>query len=280
MKYKTDNSLKFFINNLNEHGVELMKDDFIRYYHEQNDGCLFQNEEKEYVSFIATNGTENYESVVYFSDFLEKRLFEELNNAKAIIDDEIIQLRIREKGIDNYLDWILKELIIIQENSSELFELYPICQKPITGLIEYLCRKQKTNQINVEETINPNKDIVDSIFGFLKGKNDSGIKIMSDSEHERLIAAIKEMIEQEKMPEGINPFQKLEISNVSLRYCFYILHKKLYGIKPQRKYFIDFMKNYFIQFKDTEWDVLKSKFSAPPQTIDKFLPPIIKSQLQ
>jgi hypothetical protein len=283
----------FFQRCLNEQYINLLKEDFYNVYREPAKLGLelspFEiNEQEETITYLLGEYTvgEKPTGVLSFKRELKIRLYSELQKSKSLIDESLLQ----SGDIQGLLQIRLRELEEIKSKSVILFEARPICKQVLESLMEYINIKlgnesinnsptsTKDDSITLEEaSIAEKNQIVDDIFGFLKGENAQGQQIMSESECNRLIEAIKEMVEKEESPE-IKKFQKINIPNDLLRYCFYILHLKLYGIRPQRKYFIDFIKQNLEQFSNMERQTIESTFSKKPhKQEDDYIPQIIRN---
>jgi hypothetical protein len=226
------------------------------------------NEQNESVEYYC-DGIDASPRIFYFKSELYFTLKFELEYSLFLFDYLMIT------NSHQYLQLLKNELISIKsEINGNVFQKYPFCEDAINELITSIDKKLGTYvpQINPE-----NLDaIVYSIFGFLNYNNRFNQKIMNDNDFNRLIDAIKEMVNEERLIR-IESIDKINIPTDLLRYCFYKLHINLYGVKPQKSYFIDFMKNNLTQFSEYDKDVLKQSFSKKPhRQDDKYIPLILR----
>jgi len=105
-------------------------------------------------------------------------------------------------------------------------------------------------------------------IAFLGGENIQNQKIMKDEDFERLKEYVTILILDEKIPDDIEPFPTLNIGNGYIKYTFYLIHKELYTIKPQKPYFVEFLKITFRQFENAELSTIKAKFAQKPTHYD------------
>lgn len=237
-------SINFLIS-LNETRIEQYEWAFYDLYEEQlrqnYDHVIINRQNKtitiRHVEQDNTGKVDLKKQIVTFEQYLEKILRKEFNNSRRIINN-FISCTILDNDyteiITRNLNWLLQELTSFRLASADLLILYPILNSKTNQLIKYITEKKTTLQIDVSEITQT--DPVIAIFGFLKGKNEHGQKIMSDSEHSRLIDSIKKMIETESSP-NILPFQKIYISNDLLQYCFFVLHQVCCG-EAKREFFL------------------------------------------
>jgi hypothetical protein len=93
-------------------------------------------------------------------------------------------------------------------------------------------------------------------------------KIMTDIEFTRLINYTNYLIETGLVPEKIKIIPQINISADYIRYTFYTIHKALYGTQKININWISFLKAVFLQFQNSEWQTLKTKFSTKPVLYD------------
>jgi len=269
---------------IEERNFEFCRNSFFQSFQNHEDVIY---EDGDTVSYIATFPDNNDNPVdatikIHFSDEFNRKLKYELDIAIENIDAFIPSLRVSNGNVEGYLNGLLKELLHIKENHSISLRKHTCFESIVILLIQDIQVKldieKKELPIIGSLPTDPVEDIVIEIFSFLNGVNENGQRIMSQSDYDRMILAIREMLKYELAPKLTPRISKLNITNELLKFAFYILHKKLYGIKPQRKYFIDFLKNNFKQFDDTTEKVLKSRFSIQPKYFDKSTPSIIKDE--
>lgn len=122
----------------------------------------------------------------------------------------------------------------------------------------------KSRPVLQTDTIEQQKNIAKDYLKFLSGINIHGHKIMETEQFEKLIDYTNYLIENDQLPNPIKPFSKINISNEFLRYTFYLIHRELYGTRPIKDVFIDFLHDVFSQFKNTAKSTTKTKFSIEP----------------
>ena len=279
--------IKFFESFLTESSIRSFKEEFYDFYDQGEFSNSYVRIDKDselvIVQYQETDNdgiVHNIENKEFFRTKFERKLKVEFGKSKQLIDKIIAQSKINRNDVADFLKWQQQLLTNIKTCSTQLINLYPFVRYPIDGLIRHIQGRLNIQAIDIGMSYaaqeEPTKDLVSEIFEFLRGRNNAGLKIMSDAEYDRLIIAIREMKENESLPEVTPPFSKLNISNDLLKFCFYVLHKKLYGIKPQKPYFVPFLKKSFSQFNNMREETLKTKFSTPPETMDKFVPPIVQ----
>ncbi len=124
--------------------------------------------------------------------------------------------------------------------------------------------KAKQQQRTIEDEIK----IAHDYISFMDGTNHNNKPIMEKGEFETLKGYVATLIKEQKLPDNIKPFDTLNTSKGNIRYTFYLIHKKLYGIKPRKSYFIDFLKQTFRQFEQTDLKTISTKFSVKPTNYD------------
>lgn len=106
---------------------------------------------------------------------------------------------------------------------------------------------------------------------FLSGHQAVGRKIMSEDDYKRMVGYTLKMIEIEGLPEIPKPITKVDISKAHIQRTYYLIHKDLYGIRPKRKHFIDFLYAVFPNhFKGDaqHWTTTYTKFSHGPTSYE------------
>lgn len=183
-----------------------------------------------------------------------------------------IHLNVHRKGNDNYVPnlKINKGVRIFRyEYKETLVHFYEYLIKRRnelqgqTGVVDNKPKKQQTQRTAKEEI-----EIALNFISFMDGANPNNIRIMESEEFERLKGYVTTLIKDQKLPDNIQPFDALNISAGHIRYTFYRIHKKLYGIKPRKTYFIDFLKKTFRQFDSSARETVSTKFSQKPNSYD------------
>lgn len=280
--------LKFFQWILDYNNFVSYNGDFFRGYEVLPDAIV--DYEKESVSYWNTtdDGNENpieYTEIVYFKDIFSKCLYNGLSDFIQNLN-EAVDVRFLDDSHEKFLQLLQLKIQEIAASSKVISREYPFVESYINRISEQIKKKKtafSSNKDHIiiesspkEECNNNDKDLVLGIFSFLKEKNQHGQKIMSDSDYKRLIDGIRELIKKESAPE-IGEISEINIPLDLLTYCFYILHKILYGVKPQRKYLLSFLKNTFPKLSEWEEDTLKTNFSKKPhRKDDAYIPEIVK----
>lgn len=278
--------LKLFYDN---EFLKKLKTDFFSTYDNapenvQNDMGINKTEEYYTHSFNTDDFDRDIQTEVFFADKLKNILNVEYQNSRDLIKREIGNRITKVESITTYIQNQIRILKVISEKETALQLKYPYSKSIIDNLLVNLnLLLKRYSNINspsspsvssIEDKKEAIKNKVIEILGFLKGNNGNNQKIMTDSEHDRLIALTLEMIEKESVPPIGGKFNQLNITNGLLGFTFYVLHVELYGKRPRRKYFTAFLKVAFIQMNN----VISSKFSTPygKNEIGPWIPDIIK----
>jgi hypothetical protein len=143
--------------------------------------------------------------------------------------------------------------------------------------IANIVNNKKQETINYTEINQNNTSPINDILCYLKGKNEHGQQIMSQTDYNILIDLIEKIYNNQEYTIE----RKLEI-NVSvgvLRYTFYVLHLYLFG-NAKNDCFIQFLLDAILTFKKWDFPAFKSKLSEPPSKLPSYIPQIIKDQRQ
>lgn len=108
------------------------------------------------------------------------------------------------------------------------------------------------------------KKVAEKYLAYLQGNNLQKSKIMQGNEYDRLLEYTFHLIEFETLPESIKKISQLNIPSGYIRYTYYLIHKELYTTKAIKNQWIDFLQQVFVEFKDTDWQTIKTKFSTKP----------------
>lgn len=274
-----DNPVKFFKDFFLDGGFEKEIENFRSYCISKATEAPSSNKYREGYGEISIyfEGESTFSD--HFTDNLNTLLYRQFEISKNLLLDSIPE---KYLNLDSFLTSqkiILKQ---ITESKTKLFDEYPVCKKYFDLLLEHINKLSSENNGNIQvesnnfkvEIVESPEELIKEIFGYLKGKNVENLKIMSDSEHERLIKMITVMVKTESKPKIDRKFTEVKIPKALLRYTFYVLHNKLYGL-AKREYYIEFMHESFKLFEGLKYDTLKRKFSEPPST-PKFVPGIIR----
>jgi len=108
------------------------------------------------------------------------------------------------------------------------------------------------------------KKVAEKYLAYLQGNNLQKTQIMQGNEYDRLLEYTFHLIEFETLPKNIKKISQLNIPSGYIRYTYYLIHKELYTTKAIKTQWIDFLQQVFFEFKDTDWQTIKTKFSTQP----------------
>ena len=163
--------------------------------------------------------------------------------------------------ISKIYNWLQQQKEIYRQNPSAIFSSEIDAQTISENRKKPLPKKDK-------ETIAEQKKLAYEYLNFLNGCNRNNDKIMSDFEFKRLINYTNYLIETGLVPENIKIIPQTNISADYIRYTFYTIHKALYGTQKININWISFLKAVFLQYQNSEWQTLKTKFSTKPVLYD------------
>jgi len=106
---------------------------------------------------------------------------------------------------------------------------------------------------------------IDEHLGYLTTSTPKGEIIMTNEQYAQLKNYLSLLIINEELPFIEYPFAKLDVSNQTIVYSFYLLHKELFGTKRIKNFIIDFMPKAFSQLQGSTTSTLKTKFSVKPK---------------
>jgi len=299
-----DDPLCFF-NDLfyNDEVIEKYRTDFFEYWQSAAivDDRIFINEKEGYIEhfYCYDESQREIQTKETFIDNFKKDLLIESKKSKNLIKRKIGSMVKNDEPIPPYLLNQIRILKFITTNETEIFEKYPFCKNIINSLYEFLLRsvekykennessKQSLSLKLKEETIDIIKDKVIEVLGYLNGNNWKGEKIMSDSEHDRLIELTNKMILNNSFPEISTLFQRIKITNALLYFSFYVLYRELkklheegfIDIYPERAFFSKFIFLAFCQINSTNSeDTAYTKLPIPYGKFGKenWIPEIIR----
>ena len=159
------------------------------------------------------------------------------------------------------------------EISKQTSDRYSVAMQKIyqTKLFYLYGIKESIKQVERQPDLPPHKKIeevekiIDDNISYLKSKNFNGELIMTDDNYVRLKEYVTVMIINEEVPVIESPFNTPSVSNQTIIYSFYKIHKQLFGTKIIRDYFIDFLKAVFSQLHSYANSTIKTKFSVKPK---------------
>ncbi|RMZ60365.1 hypothetical protein D1632_05350 [Chryseobacterium nematophagum] len=230
---------------------------------------------------------------MFVADLLIPILRIEFEKSKKLLVENYINYDVdKNKNFIRYQFNIIQSLV---SNHIEVLNKYPYFLLPLRGLVKFINERLTIPDINHfiinedELTYNPvnetenilrsNEDIILSIFEYMKGKNEKGQVILNEQDYQLLLTYITDLVIKEEVPHIVKQLQP-KISNDQLRFSFWVLDHELYTTKRKRKYFYDFIKEVFINFKDSEIKSIENQFGTKSRVVkDKFLPDSILKHL-
>ncbi len=130
--------------------------------------------------------------------------------------------------------------------------------------------KKKPKSIIAKDraSINEIKSQAQEFLKHFSGFNLQKNKIMSDSDFNRLLEYTFYLIEHDKLPPNIVSIPKIGLPAAHIRYTYYLMHKSFFDTKEIKSNWIDFLQKVFYQFRNQEWQTIKTKFSSKPSKYD------------
>lgn len=102
---------------------------------------------------------------------------------------------------------------------------------------------------------------------YLSGVNRLQVPIMEQNEYMRLVESIKDLIKNDKPDEKLKPFNLNGITQLSIKYTLYQIHKDIFS-KWEKDNFILFLMKAFPKLTEgSTFKTLKTKFSASPKIV-------------
>lgn len=283
MKSNLENPVLFFEYILNEQNIyneldkQLLYSDFPSYNITLPSEIIYveQNEWGDYVK-----------KSMSVADLLIPILRIEFEKSKKLLLGNYINNDLNKN--QNFLRYQFNTIQSLISNNTETINKYSYFLLPLRGLVKFLNEKLALpnlpnftldetgviyNPINeTEKVLKSSDDIILSIFEYMKGENEKKEKILNEQDYQLLLTYLIHLVEKEEVPHIVKQLQP-KISNDQLRFSFWVLHHELYTTKRKRKYFYDFIKEVFINFKDSEIKSIESQFGTKSRVVkDKFLP--------
>ncbi len=171
---------------------------------------------------------------------------------------KIKKLESLKKNKSNELQILLsvKEFLLHETNIIESIKAIRELETATPLPIKKLVKKEVTEQ-QIKTAL--------SYIEFMEGVNRKGELIMKTEEYKRLVSYVTQLIQNEEIPEDIKKISKIGVTKEFIQHTFYLMHKKLYGTRPIRDYFVQFLHQVFSQFDNSHWkDTTKSKWSKAP----------------
>lgn len=155
--------------------------------------------------------------------------------------------------------WLKTQKDIYKNNLNAVFSPEPDPHEILKQNPKPLSKKTKAE-------LNEQKTKATELLNFMSGVNIYNVKIMEDKDFSRLLRYTHELIENEKVPNGIIKIPKINISNIMIRYTYYLIHQANHGTTHIKDVYIDFLHGVFYQFKDVQKSTTKTKFSTRPSS--------------
>lgn len=211
----------------------------------------------------------------FYKQILQVKYSEYLN-----LDKELFSIILNAEVFKSYIVDLLspKELhdfktgIFIFNKNPILWEIIQQLVKirTIETFINYLNINTERNEdikkiIQINGNVSANKrHIAESYLYFLKGYNrEYNKKILeNEKDYDIILEGVYCLVETDSV-EPINKKVRLNLHTDSIKQTFYMIHNDLYGQEKRiHDSFIYFMKEYFVNFENTEISTLKTKFSV------------------
>jgi len=106
---------------------------------------------------------------------------------------------------------------------------------------------------------------IDKHLGYFRTSTPKGEIIMANEQYTKLKNYVSLLVMNEEVPFIESPFEKLDVTNQTIVYSFYLLHKELFGTKRIKDFIIEFMPKAFSQLQGYTTSTLKTKFSVKPK---------------
>lgn len=124
--------------------------------------------------------------------------------------------------------------------------------------------------VKQQRTVEQRQQIARDYIAFLEGVNQQNQLIMTDKEFKNLLNYTDYLILHGQVPSGIHPIKPVNISKDHIKYTYYSIHKELYGTRPVKDAFINFLREVFFDFhRSPDFSTMKAKFSFMPKSYYK-----------
>lgn len=231
---------------------------------------------KEKYSFLIDKAEDKSYAIHYYKNEYINLIQKDIHNKYKVFGREFFHkiMNFRKLGFDfqhsfEETDKYFREMY---EDNKFLPEYSKFIDKPIEKIIDdtaeffaysnFLTNFEKEFDF-IDNTFSAN--VIEKRLFFLKGNNKSNEKIMNDNDFDRLIAYTSHLLENKQVPEFFTTIKPIKISNNSITYTYYLIHKDLFGTSKIYDFFIDFLHSIFEQLKNTEKSTLKAKFATEPK---------------
>lgn len=288
MKSNSENPIYFF-ESLDEDKVKQEINKMLIYY----DFPWYKISLPHEIRIIERDSDGKYvEEISTVKDMLIPLLKAEFENSKKLLMESYLQNN--EDYNKKFLRLQFNSLQALIRNKSEFFNIYPFFLLPIRGLVTFINERlldpgmeqftlnEDCIKFAAENSPIPvgNDQIIDSIFSYMKGKNEKQELILSNEDYQTLVEYITHLVLHDEVP--VVPRKLVpNLTNDVIRFTFWVLHRELYTTKRLRTHFYDFLKAVFAKFKDNEISSIKKHFGTKSRVPrHKFLPEIITRYLE
>lgn len=242
----------------------------------QNENYLvFQFSELNWVNFLLN--IKVYFVKEFFSKLID--LYKITNNLGT--DDTILLIK---SQIKKYIEALspAKQLFILStfildnkgfdickrtsdEYSRVMLDIYQSKLSTLQGIKDDYRKVKEQIETPYHKNIDNINKAIDEHLGYLTTPTPKGEIIMTNKEYARLKNYISLLVINEQVPFIEYPFKKLDVSDQTIIYSFYLLHKELFSTKRIKDFFIDFLLETFSQLQEYTASTLKTKFSVKPK---------------
>lgn len=179
---------------------------------------------------------------------VSKYLKIQINSLQQIVNENLILISYNRyvlTTINKLVDFINDVLII--DNSD-----------PFVLNVSHL---ENIDTITLDSKETSSQTLIMSIFGYMKGNNEKGVKILSDNDFLKLIEYTTHLIEEESNPK-VEEKLRVNLNTDVLSYSYWVLHKNFYTSKKIRDYFYSFLMDTFSNFEKQASTSIKSSFGS------------------
>lgn len=282
-KSTEEQPLYFFVEVFLKGEYDEMKKSFFREWQqtkENSKDIIEINTHQDYIIHYFDSDEENNstQTKITFSDALEELVKQQCKNSKKLIKRGIGSFLLAQKSITLYLIEQTKILLTLSENNN-----YQSLEDTVVKLNSFVRNiiiidvlgADYVQRFNSNDFFDEKLITVLEVLYYLNGTGDKQQKIMTDAEYKRLLFSTIQLVQTESVLEIYISFDKLNVTNELLRYTYYVLHVELFGIKPRRKFFTDFLQKIFVQLMGI--DSFEDKFAQKPRRIPNYTSEIIKT---
>jgi len=146
-----------------------------------------------------------------------------------------------------------------------MLNIYQSKLSTLQGIKDDYRKTKKQIETPYHKNIDNINKAIDEHLGYLTTSVPKGEIIMTYEEYVRLKNYISLLVINEEVPFIEYPFQKLNVTDQTIVYSFYLLHKELLGTKRIKDFFIDFLIKAFTQLQGYTASTIKTKFSVKPK---------------